>query len=268
MKLFNKLANILFDEEVEDEIPVITKEEVKSDEVKEDEIIVTKVETKKEEAVKEVTKEMPKVTDNDTQTKKFSFPFIDDDEEEIPKRSEGKTIDDYSYASTTQEIPTIRKHSTLISRDERKNARSDAYTASRNNIYDKTRDENRPFTLSPIISPVYGILNENYTKDDIVERNVSNNERIDFDSVRRKAYGTLEDEIEVSLTKKDEDDITDEVPEKDEMRIENLKDDGISISDLLVGDEEEEKTGEIFRVDDEDEEIIESDETIEVVDEE
>lgn len=258
MKLFNKLANILFDEEVEEEIPTITKEEESIEEErvvvppkKDDEIIVTKVEPKHEE-VKETTKEMPKV--EEPITKKFTFPFIDDDEDEIiPKRSEGKTIEDYSYAQRTEEIPVIRRHEEK-SFDERKREKSDAYTANRNNIYDHSHDDHRPFTLSPIISPVYGILNENYTKDDIVERNSqSKEEKIDFDSVRRKAYGTLEDEIEVGLSKNTE--IYED--EEDEMTVDNLKDDGISISDLLVDDEQEESLDntetteeEVFNVED------------------
>ena len=113
MKLFNKLANILFDEDVEEEIPVITKEEVKEEKKEnvekknDDDIIVTKIESKKEE----VTKEMPRVGDSETHTKKFTFPFIDDDDdEEIPKRSEGKTVEDYSYAVRTEEIPVVKHH--------------------------------------------------------------------------------------------------------------------------------------------------------------
>lgn len=270
MKLFNKLANILFDEEVEEEIPVITEEEPAEE--KEEEIIVTKVETPKEikhesevKKESEITKEIPVVHEEEVQTKKFTFPFIDDDEEEIiPKRSTGKTIEDYSYAATTEEIPVIKKD-IVRPREERKLEKSDAYTANRNNIYDPTtKDDHKPFTLSPIISPVYGILNENYTKDDIVERNSKDKEeKIDFDSVRRKAYGTLEDEIEVNLTASNE---VEEEPEED-MSIDNLKDDGISISDLLIGDEEEEKTGEIFRVDDieEEPEVVEGEDEEEVI---
>lgn len=80
----------------------------------------------------------------------------------------------------------------------------------------------KPFTPSPVISPVYGILDKNYKKDDIVDKQggmkrekivkpiVHKNEEeqaktstlyeVDIDSVRKKAYGELE-ELENTLTK-------------------------------------------------------------------
>jgi len=270
MGLFNKLANILFDEEVEEEIPVITKEENKKPvEKKEEEILITKVETKPHKV--EIVETPKLIEETEVQTKKFSFPFIDDDlDEDMPKRSSGKTIEDYNYASTTSkiEIKPEQKKRSFLGLEEKKKEKSDVYTASRNNIYEPTVDEKKPFTLSPIISPVYGILNENYTKDDIIERNKSREERIDFDSVRRKAYGTLEDEIEVSLSRT-ETDILDEVPSKEDMTIDTLRDDGLSISDLLISDDEDdEKTGELFRVEElEDEEPIEDEVEIDGEDE-
>ena len=263
MGLFNKLANILFDEEeVDEEIPTITKSEEKvkkKEQAKtlsnDDEIIVTKVETKKE--AKEETFEAKKQTEeNDIRTKKFTFPFMDDDDElleDMLKRAVAKTKEDYSYANTIISEPvkeaTSKKHDFLSK--SKTQTKSDAYTANRNNIYDPTNTEHRPFTLSPIISPVYGILNENYTKDDIIEKISSEdrNKKIVFDSVRRKAYGTLEDEIEVSLTRKDDEDDYGEENQK-EMTVENLKEDGISISDLLIGDEDDEKTEELFDIED------------------
>ena len=259
MGLFNKLANILFDEEeTEEEIPTITKndeivkkrkEEISSN----DDVVVTKVETKKE--IKEEVVEMPKtVKEEDIHTKKFTFPFMDDDDEiveEMPKRNMSKTREDYSYANVIRkEEPKEPKKREFLSPKSMKEVKSDAYSANRNNIYDPTNTEHKPFTLSPIISPVYGILNENYTKDDIVEKNSAKDRtanKIDFDSVRRKAYGTLEDEIEVSLTRpQDEDKHEEEIFQ--EMTIDNLKEDGISINDLLIDDDDDEKTGELFDI--------------------
>lgn len=278
MGLFNKLANILFDEEETPEIPTITKNDEKEKDKKErvknetisEEVIVTKVESKK--PFLEDTLEMPKpvVEEKEVHTKKFTFPFMDDDDEleEIPKRTVTKTKEDYSYANTISKEPAPKKREFLPNKS--KNAKSDAYTASRNNIYDPTAEkaEHKPFTLSPIISPVYGVLNENYTKDDIVEKNSSrrNVEKIDFDSVRRKAYGTLEDEIEVSLTRV-QDEEKEETP-KQEMTIDNLKEDGISINDLLIGDEDDEKTEELFDIEEIQDitEPIEEEKTIEIDD--
>ena len=67
-----------------------------------------------------------------------------------------------------------------------------------------TKIETKPpkFKPTPIISPVYGILDKNYHKEDIVSKNDKEYKSIDglsVDSIREKAYGTLEDELENTL---------------------------------------------------------------------
>lgn len=60
-----------------------------------------------------------------------------------------------------------------------------------------TKIESKPpkFKPTPIISPVYGILDKNYHKEDIV---VASKEKksINVDDVRKKAFGKMEDDIE------------------------------------------------------------------------
>jgi len=282
--VFNKLMNILFDEqEVEEEIPTITKtkkEEIESIKkpkpIEDDEIIVKKIEKNPNED--ETLFDIPKLTDNEEKidednvpTRTFTFPMIDDDEDEelpedMPKRSKKETIKDetkpdrqaYDYLSST-------------SYKYKSDVKSDAYTSSRNNIYDDNNIGKKPFVPSPVISPVYGVLNENYKKEDIVEKENAGRlqrEKMDLDSVRRKAYGTLEDEIEISLGKSNSDDLLDEVPEDEEMSIDKLSEEGISIRDLLVEDEKNETSEtneELFDID-EDEKTEEVEEEIELDD--
>lgn len=65
--------------------------------------------------------------------------------------------------------------------------------------------EKKVFKLSPVISPVYGVLDKNYHKEDITPKRSTpkvtyyERESITIDEVRKKAYGTLEDELETSL---------------------------------------------------------------------
>ena len=66
--------------------------------------------------------------------------------------------------------------------------------------------EKKVFKPTPIISPVYGILDKNYHKEDIVSRTearANNYEKSvnesSIDAIRNKAYGTLEDELENTL---------------------------------------------------------------------
>ena len=62
-------------------------------------------------------------------------------------------------------------------------------------------EEKKVFKPTPIVSPVYGILDKNYTKEDITtkRREEASRKISDIDLVRNKAYGTLEDEIVDSL---------------------------------------------------------------------
>ena len=75
---------------------------------------------------------------------------------------------------------------------------------------DKREDDkqkvNKSFQATPIISPIYGVLNKNYSKDEIEPVSGDNYEinrpskNIDFDSVRKKAYGnTLVDDIKNNM---------------------------------------------------------------------
>ena len=63
--------------------------------------------------------------------------------------------------------------------------------------------EKKIFKPTPIISPVYGILDKNYHKEDIVARSDVRLEKETtesaIDAIRNKAYGTLEDELENTL---------------------------------------------------------------------
>jgi len=69
-------------------------------------------------------------------------------------------------------------------------------------IEEKKEEEKKVFKPTPIISPVYGVLDKNYHKEDIVSRaEVKPVETIEpsIESIRNKAYGTLEDELENTL---------------------------------------------------------------------
>ena len=62
------------------------------------------------------------------------------------------------------------------------------------------------FKVSPVISPVYGILDKNYKKDEVLSKTKKPNEikrtskNVDFESVRKKAYGSLIDDIKDNLS--------------------------------------------------------------------
>ena len=136
------------------------------------------------------------------------------------------------------------------------------------------KEETKVFKPTPIISPVYGILDKNYHKEDIINRTeVPHLEQSEdsIDIVREKAYGTLEDELENTLFgnsilfKKEEEELDPEeveIDEIDEDSISSLTEDvGKELDELL---ENKKKKGIMkkknkekkLEIDDEDEDLL------------
>ena len=66
------------------------------------------------------------------------------------------------------------------------------------------KEEKKHFKPSPVVSPVYGILDKNYTVDDVVEADKTkefsfDKKIVDFDSVRNRAYKELDEELEKTM---------------------------------------------------------------------
>lgn len=188
MSIFSKIKNVLFEEE-EEEIPVITQESIKINEV-------TKEEPKKEEVrsfndidFEEEIKapERPITREHISKPVEKTSPFQQFDEEEFDR------------------IATINKNR-LMERDRRlreeklsQDRQQSRYVGPTEIKEEKHVEPPKRFTPSPVISPVYGILDKNYKKEDILPRASSDGtlpKVIDVDSVRKKAFGTLEEDIE------------------------------------------------------------------------
>ena len=95
------------------------------------------------------------------------------------------------------------------------------------------------FKPTPIISPVYGILDKNYHKEDVKVRNnyssnaYYNHKDVSIDDVRKKAYGTLQDDLEVTLFGEPEKvDVNDDVDMFDELLDKNTSE-TVDDSDLF-----------------------------------
>jgi len=114
-------------------------------------------------------------------SRKFSFPM--DMEEDLGKRDVKK--------ANNVNVLNIQKEAS------KKNT----------NLYPKKEEiKAKPkFKATPVISPVYGILDKNYTKEEIRERNEDNviikrpSKKVDFETVRKKAFGNLADDIKDNL---------------------------------------------------------------------
>ncbi len=170
MGLIDKFKN-LFTEEVEVEQPEQEKKEGVQKEVIQVEIPSpkkTRLE-KYEEPVEEKKEEPIEQPKNE-----YKFPFFDDNEFDVvdvkPEPREPKR--------TRQQTKT--------------------------EVYNPPKEEKRVFRPSPIISPVYGILDKGYQKDEYTSKpegrsSYYSSKEANVDAIRNKAYGGLEADIETTL---------------------------------------------------------------------
>lgn len=172
MGLFGKVKEMLFEEEEytepikirdEETTPKIVKLEPEKEEVKEEEKIIEKV---VEEEPKDIT---PPPMENT-----FQFPVFDEEE----------------FTSNVGKI-----NNNALEYERKKTNTSDRDFSRLEKIENTNVHDKKKFTPSPIISPVYGILNQDYRAEDIVQReDVASN--IDIDSVRKKAFEAEEEIVE------------------------------------------------------------------------
>lgn len=208
-----------------------------TEEVEEDEVKVQKIKQDvKHVSIESPAKEEPSIADeyNFKQEMKFTKPvFFDEDDFEDLNLTEKRSEKQKQKPAPVEEKKEIEKP-----------------IYSGNSVVDLK--EKKVFKPTPIISPVYGILDKNYHKEDIINKTetVFSSSPDKLDKVREKAYGTLEDELENTLFgnsilfKKDENDIEDneEIEDVDEDSISNLTDDvGKELDKLLEKKKRREK---------------------------
>lgn len=170
MGLFDKVKN-LFTEEVEE--PIIKKEE-----------------PKKQESKKEIKKQERKI--EIAPARRESTILLEEEMEEVVKE-EKPVLPIYFSDEDFEDLEKPKQ------KEEKKIEIKEAY---KGRIDEVKKEEKKYFKPSPIISPVYGILDKNYKKDDITTKEntiTHRSEKVTVDDIRNKAYGTLEDELENNL---------------------------------------------------------------------
>lgn len=195
MGVFTKLKNIFYDEEyieepeedikIEKPIKREFKREINKEEIDDTpRVSEIKITGYVDEPVKEKKPEKEDIKEETTyknerelfKTEKSSFNFTQFDDEELPPR---RNVMDY-----------------------------ESRTSSYKKEVQKPVEVEQPkvFKPSPVISPIYGILDKDYRKEEIVAKTKAKEHTINtndsattYDSVRKKAYGTLEDDLEDTL---------------------------------------------------------------------
>lgn len=261
MGFMDKLKNIFFEEEEEEE----EIQEVKPPK-KEKEVIAKKVEVpkrKKEnievEEIREATKvnevqeiqvnhEKEKVNDyveSKRETSKInnsSDLIFDDDDFIIDTKKPKKEVETYKAKETnlyqTRDTRDLYKKEEVREKNEPIKYETPLYTEKK---------ETKVFTPSPIISPIYGILDKNYKKEEVKEKKEirlsSRPVKMDLDSVRNKAFGDLEYDLFDSTPTKEEleeEKKKKETPKRDVRKIYDMsKDEKPSIDKVTIGEADE-----------------------------
>ncbi|MBQ9023595.1 MAG: hypothetical protein IJ105_00060 [Bacilli bacterium] len=111
----------------------------------------------------------------------FNFPFDVDDEEPEEKKEEVKPVEkepvyksyDNEYKQTK---PLSIRNYTKYEKEEEK-------------------ESEKKFKPTPVISPIYGILDKNYKKEDLLIDNTKEPEekKLDYETVRKRAYSKVYD---------------------------------------------------------------------------
>lgn len=188
MKFLEKVKN-MFTEEVEEEVKPI-KTEVRKVEIPVPSKSSLEVENKS------VTEEKTVEEPNTKKEEKFKFPvyFDDNDFDKISNSSSAAKKEEPKKVEVKTPIKTKSKEP---NRKEAYGGKSPAFSAS------AIKEEKRTFKPTPIISPVYGVLDKNYKKDDITPKKrvieSRSSKELTIDDIRNKAFGTLEEELETTL---------------------------------------------------------------------
>ena len=257
MGLLNKVKNLFFEEEyveVEEkpkktkkdvpiakkiELPKVEKVEPKEEEIEEVETLEEEIKEKRENKfpmhfdTEDFKEDQDSNNDNPT----------NEDEEFYLEQSVSRRSERYKEPDVEEEQPKVEE--VIEEVEEEKYDFELEYgkeQEEQKSLYEG-KNPKKTFTPTPIISPIYGILDKNYTKDDVVTKKEirlsTAHRKADLDAVREKAYGDLTSDITQSMEDVVEDKDTEE--EKLDNTFYDLNDEDTSpaIESVTVGDAEE-----------------------------
>jgi len=188
MGILDKIKNLFTDEEEIIETQEIeVEEEVQEDPPKLPTFMREKIEKEEKQVniLEEAAKEEEIVSDREltSQNVGFKFPIA---------------FDEKDFEVTAYSSQNVVKREREV---EKKKSVSELYSAKK----EDKKETKHVFRPTPIISPVYGILDKNYKKEEVKAKKENahdlkrTSKKVDFESVRMKAYGSLSDEINDNL---------------------------------------------------------------------
>jgi len=242
MGVFSKLKDLFFEE---------TYVEVEEEEIKKPKV---KQETKKEKVTVAKKIDLPEIK---KEKNKEEIQEEEDLEEELEEELEEKQENKFKFPMTfeeddfkqDEEEPIIKEKSPKVVKEEPKYIKEEPpkyiFENERVPLYEgrEEKKEKPVFRPTPIISPIYGILDKNYKKDDVVTKkpvilSSTSSRKMDLDRVREKAYGDLASDITASMQEKVVEEVKEE-PDEKENTFYDLNIDSPAVERVTVGDAEE-----------------------------
>lgn len=174
-----------------------------------DEVVVEEDDEKEIEKVNKIVKREPKNEVNEVpKIEEVKYKTVDLDEDDTtdftPDKEEKKTENTFNERDLFRSDRTFNIVEFNDDEEEkvpsRRNVLSEQNRTTR--VEAPTLDVDKPkvFKPTPVISPIWGVLDKDYKKEEIIEKPLSNeafaSSITDYDNVRRKAYGSLEDQLE------------------------------------------------------------------------
>lgn len=227
MSFFDKLKNVLFEDDEE-----IVEEEKKKEEPKKEEVRFSSQSSSTPEKQEEPKKE-PSVFQSFDEEEFDRIAAInknrllerdrkareEKEKEEEKRRLEARQerenlnagyrrYEELRYGTSATSSKEVKEEPKI--KDTRTSEIPKEPSEYRQNIYNKpvaSKEPVKKFTPSPVISPVYGVLDKNYRKEDILPRASSEGtlpKIMDVDNVRKKAFGFLEKNIDSEDTEETE----------------------------------------------------------------
>lgn len=244
MGFMDKVKKILFDEDVvevpvsSDELPERTPKNVKKEEKHESTGFIEyhKSEEVEEDPIKEIKVPKEEVVVKEEEEKKFNFPEDIDFEREIPTRQ--KNYDDMDLSLFDDELDVKSEgivNSYRVSKKPQEPVKKEITDYRKMLGNEKGETEKKPFQNTPVISPVWGILDKNYKPEEIVNR-AERLTKVNTGAVPR-SYGPVSYNDQPLPVKR--------YDTKDKEEKKSLKEDLVelnsTISDMISEDAEEEK---------------------------
>lgn len=222
MGLIDKFKNMFTEEVDEDDVVVEKKQPLSRTNIQSNKIQSVKINETHEDSYKSA--ESVQVVKPSTTPTRVTPKF--DDEINFQKVSEPKIISksvETNYFTKVEEKPVMKREEKFVFpvyfddkdfekiEEKKPKVEPKKQPEKKENLYGTKIEKKEPakvFKPTPIISPIYGVLDKNYNKDDISSKKVVHteyrnpNKPLTIDEVRQKAYGSLESDIENSLIAK------------------------------------------------------------------